>query len=234
MWECGLKRFELGAMPVRPCHSLCGSVDWNIPRNCRRIEPGSLLMWECGLKREIASYCSLSTGSLLMWECGLKHLKAIAELHLFRVTPYVGVWIETLNMVWTSSRLSVTPYVGVWIETASTLLTLLVSGSHSLCGSVDWNRTEYWYGWHQDVTPYVGVWIETKGITVLNGIANVTPYVGVWIETRHPLQLLSLPVSLLMWECGLKPAWQPPRAWKYNVTPYVGVWIETYNDGRSC
>ena len=33
------------------------------------------------------------------------------------VTPYVGVWIETIPSMKTMTCLAVTPYVGVWIET---------------------------------------------------------------------------------------------------------------------
>ena len=33
------------------------------------------------------------------------------------VTPYVGVWIETLARTSALLEKAVTPYVGVWIET---------------------------------------------------------------------------------------------------------------------
>ena len=52
--------------------------------------------------------------SLLMWECGLKHLKVLVIRNRIKVTPYVGVWIETPNG-----------------------LIDLFAQSHSLCGSVD-------------------------------------------------------------------------------------------------
>ena len=35
----------------------------------------------------------------------------------FKVTPFVGVWIETRNLERTLHELMVTPFVGVWIET---------------------------------------------------------------------------------------------------------------------
>ena len=58
-----------------------------------------------------------ATKSLLMWECGLK----LAEMWYGRtglcVTPYVGVWIETLIFGILRLIVVVTPYVGVWIET---------------------------------------------------------------------------------------------------------------------
>ena len=56
------------------------------------------------------------------------------------VTPFVGVWIETLPWRGAAARTHVTPFVGVWIETI-----------HPLAGFTVFN-----------VTPFVGVWIETK------------------------------------------------------------------------
>ena len=37
------------------------------------------------------------------------------------VTPYVGVWIETVEKILLDYEECVTPYVGVWIETFRTL-----------------------------------------------------------------------------------------------------------------
>ena len=36
----------------------------------------------------------------------------------FFVTPYVGVWIETVEKILLDYEECVTPYVGVWIETS--------------------------------------------------------------------------------------------------------------------
>ena len=49
-----------------------------------------------------------------MWECGLKHYEP-GSGHLIWVTPYVGVWIETITD--NNQEIKV--------------------NSHSLCGSVD-------------------------------------------------------------------------------------------------
>ena len=57
----------------------------------------------------------------------------------FSVTPFVGVWIETLQEANVRKANAVTPFVGVWIETN--------------LGRGDLTS----YG----VTPFVGVWIET-------------------------------------------------------------------------
>ena len=51
------------------------------------------------------------------WVCGLKLRNTVITENGYSVTPYVGVWIETIliSLVWI--LLWVTPYVGVWIET---------------------------------------------------------------------------------------------------------------------
>ena len=53
-------------------------------------------MWECGLKLPQLGGATLTTTSLLMWECGLKLCYRETIRRLPCVTPYVGVWIETL------------------------------------------------------------------------------------------------------------------------------------------
>ena len=57
------------------------------------------------------------------------------------VTPFVGVWIETLAQPSSNVISSVTPFVGVWIETRN----------KQLLDEAD-----------KAVTPFVGVWIETE------------------------------------------------------------------------
>ena len=59
---------------------------------------------------------------------------------IFEVTPFVGVWIETLDFCNFSIHVLVTPFVGVWIETTKRALR-----DNLEC-----------------VTPFVGVWIETS------------------------------------------------------------------------
>ena len=53
------------------------------------------------------------------------------------VTPYVGVWIETPTCDCFQNHSQVTPYVGVWIETSSTMLCTQGIGCHTLRGCVD-------------------------------------------------------------------------------------------------
>ncbi|EIY18591.1 hypothetical protein HMPREF1062_05783 [Bacteroides cellulosilyticus CL02T12C19] len=55
-------------------------------------------MWECGLKHYVDGTIYKAAKSLLMWECGLKQMKKKIKDGDFEVTPYVGVWIETLTI----------------------------------------------------------------------------------------------------------------------------------------
>ena len=49
--------------------------------------------------------------------CGLKLGDRRNRITAARVTPFVGVWIETWNKDNTEMVGFVTPFVGVWIET---------------------------------------------------------------------------------------------------------------------
>ena len=96
--------------------------------------------WVCGLKLLCAQSFKILTLSHPTWVCGLKHTYNIRVLYRDCVTPYVGVWIETVmcglkhdnpmsHPTWVCglklpkaiaarSESLVTPYVGVWIETS--------------------------------------------------------------------------------------------------------------------
>ena len=53
------------------------------------------------------------------------------------VTPFVGVWIETIFDLSVGMAENVTPFVGVWIETACLLIRRFAMTSHTLRGCVD-------------------------------------------------------------------------------------------------
>ena len=74
--------------------------------------------------------------------CGLKLAHFGIKPKVDSVTPFVGVWIETLSGMYKSETSLVTPFVGVWIETFE---------ANSISNS-------------PNVTPFVGVWIETIGM----------------------------------------------------------------------
>ena len=77
--------------------------------------------------------------------CGLKLDIAGKEQSRHRVTPFVGVWIETTVIKSMMHTAIVTPFVGVWIETCRSYLDIRGKA----------------------VTPFVGVWIETKIALIL-------------------------------------------------------------------
>ncbi len=53
------------------------------------------------------------------------------------VTPFMGVWIEILEVVLNGNSQNVTPFMGVWIEIRKMVSYILHNWSHSLHGSVD-------------------------------------------------------------------------------------------------
>jgi len=71
------------------------------------------------------------------WVCGLKRVSYPKKEALIKVTPYVGVWIETDILLEDRARQYVTPYVGVWIETFLSILSSMRCASHTLRGCVD-------------------------------------------------------------------------------------------------
>ena len=78
----------------------------------------------------------------------------------------------------------VTPCVGVWIETVQVLHSIDLEMSHPawVCG-LKQSRNGLHTKLVKSVTPCVGVWIETLILITLDQPPIVTPCVGVWIET---------------------------------------------------
>ena len=54
-------------------------------------------MWVCGLKQFVGCEFVVEIKSHPMWVCGLKPNYALRINHPYKVTPYVGVWIETFG-----------------------------------------------------------------------------------------------------------------------------------------
>ena len=96
--------------------------------------------WVCGLKLGKSGNNKKIPQSHPSWVCGLKLCIFLNSMMRSFVTPFVGVWIETLPLCSQSKQGSVTPFVGVWIET----------------------RLKYMFHLLPIVTPFVGVWIETS------------------------------------------------------------------------
>ena len=56
---------------------------------------------------------------------------------LAKVTPHVGVWIETIITASLKWNPPVTPHVGVWIETPTRSIGYDHNGGHTSCRCVD-------------------------------------------------------------------------------------------------
>ena len=95
----------------------------------------------------------------------------------------MGVWIETRGRGegWTLTR--VTPCMGVWIETSKALIYGMASSRHTLYGCVDWNLlSENTVTGYKRHTLYGCVdWNSRSSYVTLSFL--VTPCMGVWIET---------------------------------------------------
>ena len=67
----------------------------------------------------------------------IETLYVVYTLLYIRVTPFVGVWIETLIVICTTRPPIVTPFVGVWIETWAVPKYRTGKYRHTLRGCVD-------------------------------------------------------------------------------------------------
>ena len=170
----------------------------------------------------------------------------------FKVTPCVGVWIETIikrlsgQAYWT-----VTPCVGVWIETWPDRQPDGISPSHPawVCGlkhkNLMFEINVY------AVTPCVGVWIETKkkfwkykknssrhtlrGCVDWNYDIGESPLMG----HCHTLRgCVDWNIIICVYQspggghtlrgCVDWNPWRKSCQFRIGVTPCVGVWIETW------
>ena len=95
------------------------------------------------------------------WVCGLKLVLVGDKSRRWAVTPFVGVWIETANIM--ASACSTVSHPS-WV--CGLKLPSVLDRYMQLC-----------------VTPFVGVWIETCIWSTAKHLIHVTPFVGVWIET---------------------------------------------------
>ena len=65
--------------------------------------------WVCGLKPLWRHGRLFVAQSHPTWVCGLKHIKRVTHCSHTFVTPYVGVWIETLITCFTSASIKSHP-----------------------------------------------------------------------------------------------------------------------------
>ena len=93
--------------------------------------------WVCGLKHACCWLSRWDGVSHPSWVCGLKLQRAATVPSSSSVTPFVGVWIETVCAHWLQDKADVTPFVGVWIETSKLMVSKQTTRSHTLRGCVD-------------------------------------------------------------------------------------------------
>ena len=154
------------------------------------------------------------------------NLSINAELTQYpTVTPYVGVWIETPELLKAVDHCQVTPYVGVWIETSDVDVEYFIN-SHTLRGCVDWNVIGN--------GSLISILCHTlRGCVDWNSQAKVCSFLSLGHTLRGCVDWNNDEVTTCIdnqshptWVCGLKPLLSFfLRLGK--VTPYVGVWIET-------
>ena len=216
-WVCGLKPLRTSSLNnetnVTPFVGVWIETSVIKPRAFKKSSHPS---WVCGLKHNFRCLKLNRKESHPSWVCGLKldNLRLAEETAY--VTPFVGVWIETLFRARRRQQRQVTPFVGVWIETNATLRPFLIIFVTPFVGvwietfasATSWKTNRSHPSWvcglklHAlrpvaqglGVTPFVGVWIETWTISSSCMKIRVTPFVCVWIETPLPYHLfLRLP-----------------------------------------
>ena len=94
-------------------------------------------MWVCGLKPDKCPQADTRGLSHPMWVCGLKHTDILCELQDRRVTPYVGVWIETSYSMPMSDLLQSHPMWVCGLKQHYFFTRRKVVSRHTLCGCVD-------------------------------------------------------------------------------------------------
>ena len=73
----------------------------------------------------------------------------------------------------------------------------------------------------------MGAWIETQDLQEAMAELGVAPYMGAWIETSVTIFPQTSPLSLPIWERGLKRQRSGFSNCVFIVAPYMGAWIET-------
>ena len=185
-------------------HTLRGCVDWNISHAIHNSRLSSHTLRGC-----------------VDWNNSLSNSGTVV-----RVTPCVGVWIETSQ--------------GVLVNT---------SGGHTLRGCVDWNNSVVSMELLSLVTPCVGVWIETSislwfwswqlshpawvcGLKQLNGGKAMQTWVSHTLRgcvdwnSQYPFPQNFYHSHTLRGCVDWNHHGNTNIKW-YKVTPCVGVWIET-------
>ena len=175
----------------------------------------------------------LLKSSLPTRECGLKSLMLQTNLELVQSLPTrecgLKYYYNTIeNMLTSSHSLRGSVDWNFWVQ-----VHVHGAGRHSLRGSVDWNWRGRHYKHGKQVTPYAGVWIEISTILYLYLRSNSHSLRGSvdWNLKKNALKHINSP-SLPTRECGLKYLYIIKKKGEWKVTPYAGVWIEIVHDRK--
>ena len=182
-------------------------------------------VWVCGLKPLDGKF-SITMVSHTLYGCVDWNTPYISTPPGCRVTPCMGVWIETLSSSWRPPQPPVTPCMGVWIETSEVWIPhqcgkshpVWVCGlklfgklnmrswrSHTLYGCVDWNSSNRSS-------------ISIEPCHTLYGCVDWN-----WIiKTEEKARKRHTLYGCVDWNSYGK-LWMMPL----SVTPCMGVWIET-------
>ena len=93
--------------------------------------------WVCGLKHTFWRNAETINMSHPSWVCGLKHRDNLKTLQGLKSHPSWVCGLKLSSLLITAIECRVTPFVGVWIETFLLVPLLSTLHSHTLRGCVD-------------------------------------------------------------------------------------------------
>ena len=164
------------------CHTLRGCVDWNKVTNVQ----------QCCIAGHTLRGC-------VDWNLVQYNVCACVYSHTLRGCVDWNITSKVLLL-----REKVTPCVGVWIETWKVAERNSIKHRHTLRGCVDWNgkpaEALYYFMGHTLRGCVDWNWKHTVRFSTI----LVTPCVGVWIETAMRKKYAKKQLSHPAWVCGLK------------------------------
>ena len=95
------------------------------------------------------------------------------------VAPHMGAWIEIVIYGLNRKERTVAPHMGAWIEINIKMNYILLKGSRTPYGCVDWNSYLRWMGRNGKVAPHMGAWIEIKYVRLKDGKLTSHP---IWVR----------------------------------------------------
>ena len=164
------------------------------------------------------------------WVCGLKRGGCRHRSGGERVTPCVGVWIETSSAGITSTASSSHPawVCGLKQETSNSLSREELSHPAWVCGLKQETGCRGYC--LPEVTPCVGVWIETPGTSTCTCSYSSHPAWVCGLKPHRRVQRGDLRRSHPAWVCGLKRKTSRSPILLYGSHPawVCGLKLKTY------